>query len=50
MKNENEKLGLELNPNNDITYYNRGICYQAMEETEKAESDFAKARELGYEG
>jgi len=31
-------------------YYSRGECYQALGETEKAQADFAKAKELGYNG
>lgn len=29
-------------------YHNRGVAYKNMGENEKAESDFSKARELGY--
>lgn len=30
-------------------YYNRGLCYQKLGDEEKAQADFAKAKELGYE-
>ena len=30
-------------------YYNRGLAYQKKGEQAKAEADFAKAKELGYE-
>lgn len=39
---------IELNPNDYKSYYNRGKCYQALDDTEKAQADFEKAKELGY--
>ena len=31
-------------------YYMRGICYQMLGNTQRANADFAKAREMGYRG
>ncbi len=39
---------IQLNPNDKYAYSNRAKCYQALGENEKANADFAKARELGY--
>lgn len=33
-----------------LVYYNRGFCYQYIGDNEKAQADFAKAKELGYNG
>lgn len=41
---------LQLNPNLAATYNNRGVCYQALGEYAKAQADFAKAKQLGYDG
>lgn len=38
-----------LNPSLATAYKNRGFVYEEMGEIEKAEKDFAKARELGFE-
>ena len=40
---------LAKNPNDGKHYYERGEAYEFFGETEKAQADFAKARELGYE-
>jgi tetratricopeptide (TPR) repeat protein len=34
---------LKLQPDNDIAYYNRGLCYQELKENNKAKADFEKA-------
>ena len=41
---------ISRNPNNFLAYYNRGLCYQALDDEESAQADFAKAKELGYNG
>ena len=40
---------IEFNPNDYESYYNRGKCYQALGDAEKAQADFEKAKELHYE-
>ena len=40
---------IRLNPRLAMAYYNRGISYAKKGDQAKAEADFAKARELGYE-
>ena len=40
--------GLKLDPNDANAYYNRGLAYQAIGDADKANADFAKAKELGY--
>ena len=37
---------IKLNPNLAYAYYNRGRCYEELGEDKKAETDFAKAREI----
>ena len=37
-----------FDPNNAEYYTWRGKCYQALRQTEKANADFAKAKQLGY--
>lgn len=39
---------IEINPNLAVAYYNRGNAYDRRGETDKAEADFKKAKELGY--
>jgi tetratricopeptide (TPR) repeat protein len=39
-----------LNPNYAYAYYNRGIVYREQGKYDKAEADFAKAKQLGYTG
>lgn len=39
---------IKFNPNDDESYYSRGRCYQALGDTEKAQADFEKAKELSY--
>ena len=41
---------IELHPDKGKAYYLRGIIYQEMGDNMKAQADFAKARELGYNG
>ena len=40
---------IELDPGEAAAYYNRGLSYQELGDADKAEADFAKAKELGYE-
>lgn len=40
---------LKLNQNEAGIYQLRGLCYKNLGDNEKAESDFAKAKELGLE-
>lgn len=42
------ELGIEGKNFGEILYY-RGLCYQATGDEDKAQVDFAKAKELGYE-
>ena len=39
---------IELSPERADFYWERGITYQKMGDTEKANADFQKARDLGY--
>jgi len=51
VKDFNEAI--ELNPNSAVdavNYHLRGLCYQALGDEEKAQADFAKEKELGYNG
>lgn len=41
---------IEINPKDEIAYQMRGLCYKELGQTEKAEKDFAKARQLGWKG
>ena len=41
---------IEIDPNIANAYVIRGYCYQALGETEKANADFAKAKQFGYQG
>ena len=43
------ELGLEGENLGEVLYY-RGLCYQATGDEAKAQADFAKAKELGYNG
>ena len=43
-------LAIKIKADYAEAYYYRGICYQEIGEDKKAEADFAKARDLGYEG
>jgi len=47
---EDYTQAINLKPNYKVAYKLRGDAYKALGENEKAEADFAKARELGYEG
>jgi Flp pilus assembly protein TadD len=40
---------IRLNPKDAKAYYNRGVIYGKKGEPDKAEADYAKAKELGYE-
>ncbi len=44
----NYYAAIYFEPNNAEYYYWRGKCYQALRQTEKANADFAKAKQLGY--
>ena len=55
MKNFNQAIAdatktIQLNPNLANAYKFRGICFQKLGENAKAQADFAKAKELGYNG
>ena len=41
---------IELQPDKGKAYYLRGLIYKAMGDNTKAQADYAKARELGYNG
>ena len=41
---------IQLNPNYAEAYQLRGMCYKDLGEEAKAQADFAKAKELGYDG
>ena len=41
---------ISLNPNYLWAYQNRGLCYQALGDAVKAQADFEKAKQLGYNG
>ena len=47
--NKSIELGLEGKNLGEVLYY-RGLCYQATGNNAKAQADFAKAKELGYNG
>ena len=47
IKDFNKALSLLEHP---IIYNNRGLCYKALGDEKKAQADFAKAKELGYNG
>ena len=40
---------IELNPNEGEVHYNRATSYKELGYQVKADADFAKAKELGYE-
>ena len=40
---------IRLDPQYAIAYYNRAIAYQHLGMTEESESDFDKAKELGFD-
>ena len=55
MKNYDKALAdfnkaIELEPNYGEIYHHRGECYEAMGDKLKAQADFAKAKELGFNG
>lgn len=37
---------IELNPDSSSSYYNRGLAYYKLKDTEKAKEDFKKALEI----
>jgi Flp pilus assembly protein TadD len=39
-----------LNPKYAEAYYNRGIAYRELGKNAEAQTDFDKAKELGYTG
>ena len=41
---------IQLNPKDGSYYKNRGLAYQALGRNIKAGDDFAKAKQLGYNG
>jgi len=43
---EDYTQAIKLDPNDAASYYSRGLAYKEIGENEKAEKDFAKAREL----
>ena len=47
--NKSIELGASGKDLGEALYY-RGLCYQATGDKAKAQADFAKAKELGYEG
>ena len=47
--NKSIELGLEGKNLGEVLYY-RGLCYLATGNNAKAQADFAKAKELGYNG
>jgi Flp pilus assembly protein TadD len=40
---------IRIDPDDAIAYGNRGYAYDLLDEKAKAEADFAKVKELGYE-
>ena len=55
MKNYQQALNdatdaIRINPNFEKSYQLRGIIYKELGEIEKANADFAKAKELGFKG
>ena len=47
---ESYSRAVELNPNYAQAYYWLGRCYELLGDNAKAQADFAKAKELGYNG
>ena len=41
---------IQLNPKDAVAYASRGACYQELGDNARAQADFAKAKELGYNG
>ena len=41
---------IRIDPNDATSYYNRGLAYRQQGENDKAQADFAKAKQLGYTG
>ena len=41
---------IQLNPNSAKFYYYRGCCYEKLGRNYKAQDDFAKSKELGWNG
>jgi Flp pilus assembly protein TadD len=39
---------IQMYPNNATVHHKRGLAYQQKGDNSKAEADFAKAKELGY--
>ena len=55
LKNYNQAIkdytsAIERDSEDSFSYYWRGKCYQELRENAKAQADFAKAKELGYNG
>jgi len=46
---ENLNQAIKLEPGSPLTYFARASIYESIGEKEKAEADFQKAQELGYE-
>jgi Flp pilus assembly protein TadD len=40
---------IRVDPSNAQAFYNRGVAYQHIGETSKAEEDLTQARKLGYQ-
>ena len=50
-KIQNYDEAIRLDPQDAKSYYDRGYAYRGLGgQNEQAERDFAKAKELGYEG
>ena len=47
--NKSIELGISGKNLGEALYY-RGLCRQALGDNEKAQADFAKPKELGYNG
>ncbi|MBR4384443.1 MAG: tetratricopeptide repeat protein, partial [Selenomonadaceae bacterium] len=43
------QLGVDGKDLGEVLYY-RGLCYQQLGDETKAQADFARAKELGYNG
>ena len=41
---------IQINPNFANAYFVRSVCYQELGDNAKAQADFAKAKQLGYNG
>ncbi|MBR1806300.1 MAG: tetratricopeptide repeat protein [Selenomonadaceae bacterium] len=41
---------IQLNPNLAYAYYIRGLCLEEFGDADKAQADYARAKELGYDG